>query len=648
VTENADQDLYTCWPDVPLCRLFRRARTRYEEMVRAEFRKRRTPLVASQNAFSNICGWVASDENVRELRHLYGSSWLQAVASILGMLMHFSVEDTEPALRNERRPGSEFSTYPTSPAIAKLAGEYVLGQVLREPVPRRILGNGEAERYVKRALRFRVLDPSMESGQMLLAFAMALLARTDEVSASVENLRRLRKALLKRLCRECLWGIDRNRLAPIGVSLVFSALGRQYGFELEPPRHLITEDALRWRAAKPQEFEGIINNPPWGERMDAAERDWIRREFPLAGPRIDTYAAFTQLAVHSLVADGAYALVLPAQAVSSQSACKLRELLVSRSELGEILIAPRHAFAHATVRSCVLKGRLRKARPKSTCAVVVYPFRKALNHRGPEQTIVLPAEAMRSAKGESWWMLFHKNVDAPSTGRTLPLAAVAQVHLGCQVYAAGEGCPPQSPRIVKGRPYTSSRKVDGWMPAVQVRDVVAFHVARPSSFVRFGKWLARPGQHGRLVNRERVLVRELCSREGRLKAAVSTMRAIPLHGVFSLVPAGIDAHVLAAILNSSCLAEYVKTRAASFTKVDFQRITTAELRQLPIPIAALTAAQQNSLGVHERDTDAIRRLGRLARQAHRLEGRANPARETLIEEIDFLVRTMYAPHEPGD
>jgi hypothetical protein len=619
----------------------------YEEMVQAEFQRRSSPAHAIESAFSNICGWVTNDPNARELRDLYGTSWLQAAASILGMLMHLSVADKRPTLRNERRPGKELSTYPTSPAIAKLAGEYVLGQVLRVPVPSGIAENSEAERYAERALRFRVLDPSMESGQMLLAIAMALLARVEEVSASVENLQRLRKAVLRRLCRACLWGIDRNRLARISVAFVFSALGREYGFELEPPRNLLTDDALRWGATEPQEFEGIINNPPWGERMSPSERDWIRREFPVAGPRVDTYAAFTQLAVQSLIADGAYALVLPAQAVSSQGAWELREMLANRSELAEILIAPRHAFAHATVLSCLLKGRLREARPKSTCVATVYPFRKALDHRGRERTIVLPAEAMRTARGKSWWMLLHQEIATPSTDRTLPLEAIAQVHLGCQVYGAGKGCPPQSHRIVKSRPYTSLTRVVGWMPAVQVRDVGEFHVARPSCFVTFGKWLARPGRHDRLVHRERVLVRELCSREGRLKAAVSTNRAIALHGVFTLVPAGIDAHVLAAILNSSCLAEYVRARAASFTKVDFQRITTAELRRLPIPIAALSAGQQRSLGVNERDDDAALRLAQLGRQAHRLDGKASRTRETVVEEIDLLVRTMYGPCQHG-
>jgi len=52
--------------------------------------------------------------------------------------------------------------------------------------------------------------------------------------------------------------------------------------------------------------------------MTNSERAWLRCEFAKGFMRGDTYIAFTELAMRLLRPGGAYALVLPAQALSSQ------------------------------------------------------------------------------------------------------------------------------------------------------------------------------------------------------------------------------------------------------------------------------------------------------------------------------------------
>lgn len=574
--------------------IYRIVRHRYEEAVRSECRRRKSAALRVEAAFAHICNLFREGEFSDLLQGQYGADWLQAVAGILGMLMHLSLTGPRSCvLHNGRRPGKPFSSYPTPPAVAVLAAEYVVAHTLNSTAP-------------------AVIDPAMESGQLLLAVAEAVLRR-------VEGPRR--RAVLDKLCRDCLWGIDRNPLATESVSLIFQLLGG------DPPRHLLIEDSLRWQAVNPRKFDAVISNPPWGERMTSLEREWLRDEFSNRR-RGDTYIAFTELATRILAPGGVYALVLPAQALASENASGLRGMISAQTHLTTAYVLPRHAFATATVRACLLRGVLREPDPTAACRAVVYPFRKALSHKEPPSSTQIPLSVLCAVGADSWWPLLQGHQARPFAGETVPLETVAAVHLGVQVYAVGRGRPPQTRRVVQQRPYTSDAPVAGWTPAVQVRDVTRFHVAPPHRYINFGKWLASSLRSGDLLKRRRVLVRELCRRDGTMTAAVTANGSIAVHGVFSLVPRRISAHALAAVLNSPSVAEYVRGHAASFAKVDFQRVTTAELRRLPIPVAAMQGPR-------------ARRLAALARRAQYLRVKTGGVPDTLTDRIEWLVREMY-------
>src|SRR5205807_2668250 len=117
---------------------------------------------------------VAVRSLVVDLKAHYGRDWLQSVASLLGMLMHFSADRRGTnRLVNHRRPRRTFSTYPTSPAVARFLGDAVISHLLKQPIPTICHSYSYAVRYADRAVSFRVLDPSMESGQLLLEVALA-------------------------------------------------------------------------------------------------------------------------------------------------------------------------------------------------------------------------------------------------------------------------------------------------------------------------------------------------------------------------------------------------------------------------------------------------------------------------------------------
>jgi hypothetical protein len=158
-----------------------------------------------------------------------------------------------------------------------------------------------------------------------------------------------------------------------------------------------------------------------------------------------------------------------------------------------------------------------------------------------------------------------------------------------------------------------------------------------------GPWLARLGKNAELQQTRRIFVRELCRRDGKLVGAIACGRTVPLHGVLTVVPFGISPNVLVAILNSAYVAEYLRSHAASFAKVDFQKVTVSELRELPIPISAIQPSWRATLDVPlASDLEAAQRdrLMRLAKSAGRI-GATKIIPSTTYAQINEILFRMY-------
>jgi Eco57I restriction-modification methylase/TaqI-like C-terminal specificity domain len=672
---TVSHDLRQRWPDANLSKSFRQLLSVYGKLSTSNARVSGDPSGAVREGYEAICRWMQSSagetatsyvgaedgqqQSLDEVRSLfaylkanYGRDWLQSVASLSGMLMHFSLGSRGANLLvNHRRPQKPFSTYPTSPSVARLVGDAVVCRLLKHPIPAICPSLSSAERFAERALAFRVLDPSMESGQLLLEVAGALIRRvTMKHSLSSSAASYLNRALLEKLCRDCLWGIDRNELAVIAVRILFSLLGAEFGIRQLAPTHIVTADALDYFNCVPPDFDAVINNPPWGKVLRASERNQLRQRFTTLRHQSDTYVAFSEMAIGCLRPDGVFALILPSQAVAAYNTARLRALLLSKTELDQMILLPRSAFANATVRGFVLLGRTKPTKPTAGCRVTTYPVIKRFDAVDPAASFIIRGSDLRLAGEGSWWpVLSGIDPKRPQAGH-VRLEEVASVISGVHLYRKGDGVPPQTVEVVRDCPYTLFEPGRGTVPAIQGRDVREFHVRDPRRFIKLGRWLAWVGNHDALRCSTRVFVRELCRRDGKLSAAVARDGFVPLRGVLTVVPKMINVYALVGILNSTIAANYVCRHAASFSKVDFQKVTVGELRRMPIPIAALSVGHRSKLGQPastERELLLRQRLIVVARKLSDATVIRKPKAERLIAEVNTVVSAMsdLAEHE---
>lgn len=616
-------------------------------------------LVDETHTDSQKQGRLTVHSLILDLKETSGPDWLQSVASLLGMLMHFSIDDQgSHTLVNHRRPHRPYSTYPTSPAVAKYMGDRIVANLLKQPIPN-VCRSAAAERYAERALHFRILDPSMESGQLLIEVALAIIRQVHrQHSQGSKPARYLARALLEKLSRDCLWGIDRNELAIRAVNLLFQLLGSEFGIQALTPSHLFTADTFDWfnrvhllpfdqkdeQGPRVNEFDGVINNPPWGETLSDLERKRLRSQFSTLEHRSDTYVAFSELAIRCLRKDGILALILPSQVIASRYATRLRELLLSRTELDEIILLPHSAFAVATVRGLIFLGRAKPTPHANSCRITIYSQVKRFDAIVPARSFILPqAELEQTGKG-SWPFLLNLNQPLISRAKTLRLGNLALIASGVQAYGKGRGIPSQTDDIIKERPFTSKKPGKGTVPAIRGRDVLDFRVGEPEVFMKYGKWLARMGKHDEFRRSARIFLRELCRRDGKITSAVARDGYIPLHGVLTIVPKLIDAYSLVGILNSGVAARYARN-SVSFSKVDFQKITIGELREMPIPVSALSKANRLKLGLGAPTKQEIRlskRLSTLARRLSRTTRMPDATNCRLQVEMDNVVLEMYS------
>jgi len=661
---SAELGLVHPWPDPSLTQDFVELLAVFKRLFAAE--ERVLGPGAVQQAYRSICSsfrsagavlplptdrgssgeWSAVQSLKQKLRQRHPADWLQRLASLLAGLMHFVVDDRDRGqLVNRRRPRKPFSTYPSSPALAELLGDGILSYLETEPVPACCRTLRDAHQFVERALNFHMLDPSMESGQLLLGAAFAAVRRIHRRHPpGSRGALLLVSALLERLCADCLWGIDRNELAADTVRTLFSLLGTEFGLAALELPHLRTADALAdLGGLGERSFDGVINNPPWGESLAPEERERVRRAFPTVHHHLDTYVAFMELTLDCLKPGGAFAVVLPTQMLGARNSGRLRAALLERASLDRLLLLPRAPFARAAVRGIVIVGRAGPQTATTSIRLSTYPLVKRLTDAGQPSSFTISRRSLANRGTASWWPV----IAATGSGlgsRTVPLGRVAEVFLGVQVYQRGRGSPPQSEDVVRRRPFSFASKMKGAIPAVRGREVKRFAIGPPACFIQFGRWLARTGSQDELRGSVRIFLRELCRRDGRLTAAIAEDGYIPLHGVLTVLPQAIDARLLAAILNSESAATYVRGHAASFSKVDFQRITVQELRAMPIPIAAVRPSCRAALGLSEATASERSRcrtvLAAVAKWCASPPSTTYEA-ERVLDRLDHVVRALF-------
>ncbi len=641
------------WPDLHVQQIFEAYRQRYQELFRVRLRRSANQINSANQGFCDLCEEILEEWKDRCRSGASGGRAkleicrIERIASALGMLAHLEPDRKHyGCVVNLRRPWNRLPTYPTPPWVGRTCAEFCLDRLIPSDLPATCRSVRAAERFAKRSLAFRLIDPSMESAHLLLQVAIALVSRVcPSPRSATRSEGYLTRALLERLLGECLWGIDKSAKSVSAANTVMSLFALLCGATGCETPHLVVGDSLKLLGRNEwSEFDCLVNNPPWGSSVDGNVRDTMKR-FPTLYGHPDAYVVFTEAGLGSLRAGGVFGFILPSQVLGARNAVRIRHYLCSKGRISALVLLPRSAFAPATVRGVLVLGHREPATSHHQMCIVRFPVLKDMSRRGPIERFQQPVSKLNESGETSWVPLIWDGRRNPASSvEMVRLGELAHLVSGVKTYAVGQGRPPQTADTLKDRPFTCSSPKEGAVPALRGRNVVPFAIARPELFVRLGAWLAWVGPHESLRFAERVFVRELCRRDGRLFAAPAPKGTIPLRSIVTVLPLKITVNLLLAVLNSGPIAEHVKSHTASFTKVDFQKITVRELAEIPIPRfltevddrrgQARDSLRRNEMRLRQRLTAAVTQI----RAANSL-GSGNSAR--VWTRLENLVRTAY-------
>lgn len=505
---------------------------------------------------------------------------LRRISAAISMLVHHEpVRQLNEKVRliNNRRRRTSYSSYPTPPAVSAAVARHLhlhLSNV-RRPIT--------------------ILDPTIEGAPLLLECAH-ILARRANVN---------------------IVGIDRS-IAVIGaVGRLFDRAIRVAPSAYLRP-HLIHGDAFETMDSM-DPVDAIVNNPPWGER-----RSHLPHSFQCP---VDPCYYFVERALRVLKPGGVLALVLPGQVATSRSAASLRKLLADTCELSSLTTLPTTCFPRATVRALLVLGS-KQGKRRIRKRVTLVHYRLTNGSREPEVPKVRRIPLSQLVLGTRPWTKCASLDDPPVFGSAMTsLGDIAQVRSGVVPYRAGRGIPRQTPELVRRSPYTFQKKVRGSLAMVRSRQITPFICLGAEEYVRLGPHLAFAGVHAAAAKRNRIFVREVCSRVGRLVAAPAPAGVVPRYGVFSVEIESANVAAVCAILNSAVIAQYVLSTCDGVFKESFNRVRVGDLRNLPIP---------NSLLSPEKSGLTLERVTRRLRRAS-----SQVVRAKCLEEIEMIVGRAY-------
>ena len=365
-------------------------------------------------------------------------------------------------------------------------------------------------------------------------------------------------------------------------------------------------------------FDFIVGNPPYvaTTRLPDSQKDELRARFIAANGRIDLYALFFERSLGLLDEGGRLAFITPNKFLVSESSRWLRKLILSAAAVRTIANFRSHkVFEDAATVPCVtVLERSTKTRDLALLECTVTP-----GGRGPV-TVETQTKLTHPKRGEQPWFLVDPEL--------LALAHRIQGHhppLGRLSSRISAGIATGRDRIFVLRGGSGDElEAELRRPAVRGQDLFPFRVNDPQLEIIL-PYLPTPHSRPTLVDldefpqtkayleeyREELETRH-CVRTwkkawydihdpwtlditGMTKVLVPDVacsnrfvldhgRFCPLHSAYYIIPNGVEARYLTAVLNSSPV-EYLVRLLAPVVKDGFSRYRRQFLITLPIPEA---------------------------------------------------------------
>ena len=316
-------------------------------------------------------------------------------------------------------------------------------------------------------------------------------------------------------------------------------------------------------------FDVIVGNPPYGAELKSAEMKYLQRKYPLNAGRLDTALLFIERAVSCLKTGGYLGFIVPVRWIVGTYSRKLREYLLSNTNIVQIVYFSSHVFSDAKIDTIIII--LKKTRKLEHTRVT---FAKEFSTI-PNAEVHFDQEAWLSGNFEFYIFLDtqSKKLIAKMDTKGTRLGNLTTGFLGIQAYEKS------TDRIKLGELVSKEGGI-GFEPEISGEHFNRYALSWPSNlYVKYCNELYSARKKTDF-KQQKILVRRIL--KDRIIAALDVEGQYSSDMVYNLIPNDqSDGKWLLGLLNSKLLSFYYAKKNFDLSAT-FPKLRVVAFKELPI------------------------------------------------------------------
>jgi type I restriction-modification system DNA methylase subunit len=532
------------------------------------------------------------------------------------------------------------------PEVRKAGGVYYTPKYIVDYIVENTVGKLLEGKTPKDAEKLRICDPACGSGSFLIGAYQYLLdwhlrynltpgpspGRRGEKNRALTPDGHLTTALKKRILLNNIYGVDIDPQAVevTKLNLLLKALEGETQASINQQMTLFHErvlpnlshniqcgnsligpdfydnqfdlfpdqmkkiNAFDWQRAFPEVFTGggfdcVIGNPPYGALFQNADITYLKSIYQTAVWRVESYLMFIEKGINLLTRSGLLGYIIPDTLTNLGFTRPVRQMLLKKSNLKEIVGLPSNVFNQATVDTIILITE--KDLPSeefNSSIVLVKLFKK-------KQTItsIENPQLEFSINTKEWYDQDSFNIKSDEqvirlikkiSENRIQIKEIGAIYYGIKVYQTGKGNPPQTDQVKLNKPYTSDKQISSsWLPFFDGKHIGRYKIFWDNNnWINYGTWLAEP-RPPKIFEGEKILIRKIIGKTIIATHTQSTSYCNTLLFILKITNSEFSYKCILAILNSLLIGWYFRKKFQISDDDTFPQIMIRDILQIPIP-----------------------------------------------------------------
>lgn len=398
-------------------------------------------------------------------------------------------------------------------------------------------------------------------------------------------------------------------------------------------------------------FDCVIGNPPYvilaKEFLAVQEIDYLNK-YDVAQYKTDLFHLFIQQGATLIRKGGKLGFIVPSPWLTTQFTSKLRDFLLKRTQLDELVLFNHLVFAEANVFTMLLFVTNGIPHKDSMTSVRLAQDVHSAAEIAETSAASLPQHTWLHSENQVIEVRQHEpngRLASKIISAFTPLTELAIASLGCQAYNSSKHSKDQ----IKNRVFHSIEKLsEEYLPELAGSDVDRYQFERKrGQWIKYGPWLHdyRPME---ILTGPRVLIREIPGKQPRaILACYVEETYCHYKTILNVNPkkgGTISMKFMTGLLNSSLLSFVFPYCSNKIVAQAFPRLSVGDLKRLPI--RSIDYTNPSDVEKHDRMVSLVDRMLALVPKRR---AEANPQAAAQLDaqiaatdrQIDCLVYDLY-------